>query len=577
MGYPVYMNGQIPSAAETAAAKDTLAVLINEFRKSGKTDAQIYSILLGMGIAPEKAANGIQGVTSAPTSEEIASQRAAQTFLQVISVEENNTQTKPINMKFPIEDLVKKIQETKQAVEELDAANSGKYGFSVKKIVESLDTSLVALDHTKAESLLKSIDNTNKTLEDANMNKDNAKAELDKLKKQALVVTERKHVLEAVSTLRMKLHEHAWIESVKNLCLQIDEMRSQNKFSLFLMEALFNMKSDRFSAFNSKPVEAVEKMIEEGEDYIKENYSNLKEYAWSAPLRNAVNKIASTLNEMKDSSAAAMQKIYSPVQENADGSFTFCLGGKFYAISESGISEITDAQKPDVRFLKTLDAMSIFSLTNEGFTFYGKRKSLTIAEGKVIVEGKVLENTSPEAIMTALQESALTSNDARLTAEKIAFMIESFDTIKEMDIFTSVVSRQRKGVAVNIAKMNENIFINRINTAMNCNEMIQVKSAKVAQELVNEFVNFNIAPLVQEMLTAEEQQVLNLETKKNSLQESLKSLEEKKKEVIATMAVRPDADQLKEAFSLISGEIETQEKELQSVYHQIAELGEKKS
>lgn len=577
MGYPVYMNGQFPNAAETAAGKDTLSVLINEFRKSGKTDAQIYSILLGMGISPEKASNGIQGITLTPTSEEIAMQRAAQTFLQVINVEENNSQTKPINMKFPIEDLVKKIQETKQAVAELDAANSGKYGFSVKKIVESLDASLVALDHSKAESILKSIDNTNKSLEDSNMNKVSAAAELEKLKKQALSITERKHILEAVSTLRMKLHEHAWIESVKNLCLQIDEMRSQNKFSLFLMEALHNMKSDRFAAFNSKPVEAVEKMIEEGEDFIKENYSTLKEYAWSAPLRNAVSKIATTLNEMKDSSAAAMQKIYSPVQENEDGSYTVVLGNKFYAINESGIAEINETQKPSARFLKTLDAMSIFSPTNEGFTFHGKRKSLTVAEGKVMVEGTVLENATPEAIMTALQESALTSSDARTTAERIAFMVESFDTIKELDIFTSVVSRQRSGVAVNIAKMNESIFINRINTAMACNEMIQVKSAKVAQELVNEFVNFNIAPLVQEMLTAEEQQVLNLEAKKNSLQESLKHFEEKKKDVIAAMAMHPDAAELKEAFSLVSGEIETQEKELQSVYHQIAEMSEKKS
>lgn len=577
MGYPVYMNGQFPSAGRTSAAKDTLAVLIEEFRKSGKTDAQIYSILIGMGIAPEKAANGIQGITLAPTEEQVAMQRAAQTFLQVISVEEQQSQTKPINMKFSIEGLVKKIQETKQAVEELDAANSGKYGFSVKKIVESLDASLVALDHTKAESLLKSIDNTNKSLEDSNMNKVSASAELEKLKKQAMAITERKHVLETVSSLRMKLHEHAWIETVKELCLQLDEMRSQNKFSLFLMEALFNMKSDRFAAFNAKPVETVEKMIEEGEDYIKENYSALKEFAWSAPLRNAVSKIATTLNEMKDSSAAAMQKIYSPVQENEDGSFTVSLGGKFYAISENGISEINESQKPGTRFLKTLEAMRIFSPTNEGFTFYGKRKALTVAEGKVTVEGTVLENATPEAIMTALQESALTSNDARITAEKIAFMIESFDTIKELDIFTSVVSRQRQGVAVNIAKMNESIFINRINTAMACNEMIQVKSAKVAQELVNEFVNFNIAPLVQEMLSAEEQQLLNLEAKRNSLQESIKGLEDKKKEVIATMAMYPEAVQVKEAFSLVSGEIETQEKELQSVYHQIAELSEKKN
>jgi hypothetical protein len=585
MGYPVYLNGHFPSAAETAASKDTLSVLVNEFRKSGKTDSQIFSILTGMGIAPEKVANNIQGIPEPqPNPAEVAMQNAARTFLQVLSVEENNSQTKNTNMKFSIENLNKKIQETKQSVEELDAANSGKYGFSVKKIKESLDASLAALDVEKAASLLKSIDDTNKSLEDSNMNKASATAELSKLKKQALTITERKNLLETVSVLRQKLHEHAWIESVKELCLHIDEMKMQNKFSLYLMEALYNMKNDRFNAFNSKSVESVEKMIEEGEDYIRENYSTLSAYAWSVPIKNAVQKIATTLNEMRDTQAGSLQKLYSPVQENADGSVTIALTGKFYAISESGITEATEAQKPEMRFLKTLDALSIFSIVGEGaapfagtvFNYYGKRNTLSINEGKVYVGNVVLEKFTPEAIMIALQENALTSNDAAIKAEKIAFLIESIDTVKEIDIFTSITSRQHKGLAVNIAKMNESIFVNRINSAMNCNEMIQVKSAKVAQELVNEFVNFDITPMVQEMLSNEEKQLFDLKNKKEALQESIKTFESKKKEVVAAMGLNPEAEALKEAFSLVNGEIETQEKELQSVYHQISELSEKK-
>jgi uncharacterized protein YlxW (UPF0749 family) len=178
--------------------------------------------------------------------------------------------------------------------------------------------------------------------------------------------------------------------------------------------------------------------------------------------------------------------------------------------------------------------------------------------------------------MIALQENALTSNDAAIKAGKIAFLIESIDTVKEIDIFTSITSRQHKGLAVNIAKMNESIFVNRINSAMNCNEMIQVKSAKVAQELVNEFVNFDITPMVQEMLSNEEKQLFDLKNKKEALQESIKTFESKKKEVVAAMGLNPEAEALKEAFSLVNGEIETQEKELQSVYHQISELSEKK-
>lgn len=586
MGYPVYLNGHFPSAAETAASKDTLTVLVNEFRKSGKTDAQIFSILMGMGIAPEKVANNLQGIPEQPaTPAEIATQNAARTFLQVLSVEENNnTQTKNTNMKFSIENLNKKIQETKLAVEELDAANSGKYGFSVKKIKESIDASLAALDVEKAASLLKSIDTTNKSLEDSNMNKASAEAELSKLKKQALAITERKNILETVSVLRQKLHEHAWIESVKELCLHIDEMKNQNRFSMYLMEALHNMRNDRFNAFNIKSVEKVEKMIEEGEDYIRENYSELKPFSWSMPIRNAVEKIATTLNEMKDTQAGALKKVFSPVQENADGSVTIVLSGKFYAITESGIAEVNESQKPEMRFLKTLDALSIFSIVGEGtapfagtvFNYYGKRNTLSINEGKVYVGSTILEKHTPEAIMFALQENTLTSSDAAVKAEKIAFLIESLDTIKEIDLFTSIISKQRQGITVNIAKMNENIFVNRINIAMGCNEMIQVKSAKVAQELVNEFLNFDITPMVQEMLTNEEKQVFDLQEKKKSLQESINTFENKKKEVIAAMGMNPEAEQLKEAFSIITNNIETTEKELQSVYHQISELTEKK-
>ena len=99
MGYPVYLNGQFPGSTHNQK-KDTLDILIGEFRKSGKTDAQIYSILIGMGIAADKAANGINNINI--VNNDVYAQNAAKLFLQAISVEEN-TQNKNINMKFSIE------------------------------------------------------------------------------------------------------------------------------------------------------------------------------------------------------------------------------------------------------------------------------------------------------------------------------------------------------------------------------------------------------------------------------------------------------------------------------------------
>lgn len=640
MGYPVYLNGQFPGSTHNQT-KDTLDILIGEFRKSGKTDAQIYSILIGMGISADKAANGINNINI--VNNDVYAQNAARLFLQAISVEEN-TQNKNINMKFSIENLVKKIHETLTLVEDLNSASDNRYDFSVKKINDILNESLLSLDIEKANSILKSIDVAKYSLDEAIADKINAEEELFNLKNQIVTIEDtknvletakhklnnqsldesvnvdeiahmlqkyndittisksieiatksmneaevnrikaenelnslenqvtsilgRKNMLETISIARQKLHEHAWIESVKELCLYFDRIKNENKFSIFLMESLYNMKSDKYLSLNAKPVAAIEKMIEKGENYIKENYLTLKEFSWTTPLKNAVSKIANSLNEMTDTSAAVVQKLYSPVQVNEDNSITVSLFGKFYAITPDSILEANKTQIPSARFLKTLDAMSLFSITNEEFTYYGKRKSLSILENKIYVENTALSQTTPEAIMAALQESALTSNDSYQIAEKISFLVESLDTIKEIDIFTSLISKQHKNVAVNIAKINENIFINRVNHTMNLNEMIQTSSAKVAQGLVNEFVNFDIAPLVQEMLNNEEKIAYRYKIEKNKLQESIEILENKKKEIFTNIALYPNAKELKDLYEAVNSEINSQEKELQLIYLQ---------
>lgn len=653
MGYPVYLNGQFPGS-EHNQKKDTLDILINEFRKSGKTDAQIYSILIGMGIAPEKAANGINSNTI--NDNDIYAKNAARLFLQAISVEEN-IQNKNINMNFLIENIVKNIHETLTLVKDLNTASHNRYDFSVKKINDILNESLLSLDLDKANSILKSIDIAKHSLNEAVIAKNNAEEELTNLKNQILTINStknvletaknkinnhsldenidvngivnmlqeyndintisksididtisksidivnnsineaeknrikaeaelhnlenqvtsilgRRNILETVSKTRQRLHEHAWIESVKELCIYFDKIKNDNKFSMLLIESLYNMKNDKYLSLNAKPVAAIEKMIEKGENYIKENYLTLNEFSWTAPLKYTINKIADALNEMTDTSIANVQKIYSPVQVNEDDSITISLFGKFYAITPDSILEANKNQQPTARFLKTLDAMSMFSVINEEFVYHGKRKSLSIVENKIYVENTELSQTTPNAIMSALQESALTSNNSYQIAEKISFLIESFDTIKEIDIFTSLVSKQHKNVAVNIAKINENIFINRVNYAMNINEMIQTSSAKVAQGLVNEFVNYDITPLVQEMLNNEEKIAYNFKIEKNKIQETIKILENKKKEIFTNIALYPNVKELKDLYEAINLEINSQEKELQLIYLQESKL-----
>ena len=91
--YLVYLNGTFPSTADLNKQSDTLAILVEQFRKSGKSDAQIYSILSGMGIENSKISAYFEaekmGVpTLSPTQPKTSI--PATEFIQVISVEEKN-------------------------------------------------------------------------------------------------------------------------------------------------------------------------------------------------------------------------------------------------------------------------------------------------------------------------------------------------------------------------------------------------------------------------------------------------------------------------------------------------------
>jgi hypothetical protein len=212
-------------------------------------------------------------------------------------------------------------------------------------------------------------------------------------------------------------------------------------------------------------------------------------------------------------------------------------------------------------------------MNESGFTFFNGSKYLTIGhDGSISINEKKLDNPTSSVVASAIKESTLLKIDQLQVGDLICHLVESLDTVKELDFVSSIDSIVHKGVTVNIMKMNESIYLNRINNTMRVNEMIELTSAKMAQELVNEFVNYDISPLVYELLESEKKDLFDLQQKKDVVSAEIKFLEEKKGDLVRTLDLTGESS-LKESIKFLETEMINKEKELIDIYAQL----EKKS
>ena len=175
-----------------------------------------------------------------------------------------------------------------------------------------------------------------------------------------------------------------------------------------------------------------------------------------------------------------------------------------------------------------------------------------------------------------LKESLLATNFSgyrnQWQNDKICKFFESVDLVCELDQFTTVQSEEFLDVFLTMIGVQEGIYINKVNPGMGLNEMIKLDTATETVEVVKEFINFDISPVLTERLLAENNEKAIEESKRKDLTDSLSFLEEKKSEVEAAIKKLGDTEELSEALNLLEEELKGKEKELADSY-----ISEKKS
>ena len=489
------------------------------------TDQQVMTILVGMGIPQQMAMSGI-----AKYREMHKDQSDIYT--------ENNNQKNHNKMKFTLTDLYENVMDSINGLKAMDNDNS-RVSYSVKESLTILEEALTAFPMKLKNADLSAI---SEELENS-------------------VSPDLKFSI--ARNLYTKLSQSTWLNPISELREYIMESYNNSKWYFRISESIertSNQKGKLMESLNSDLVSLL------NESDVKSKFSVVAaKHPWSMDAKAIVNEMNAEDKKVASTSNGKVVSVLSPVLESEEG-LTFHLHGKNYTYNGK---DITEANVTDPRFFDITEGLNMFSRNGNILSLHGENgKSLeyNIAEGTLTM-GKVdMTNYS----IIELKESLLATNFSgyrnQWQNDKICKFFESVDLIAEMDNFTTVQNQEFLDVFLTMIGVNEGIYINKVNPGMNLNEMVKIDTASETVEIVKEFINFDVSPILSERLIAEDNEKAIEENKRKDLTDSISFLEEKKSEVEAAIKKLGETEELTEALNLLAEELKGKEKELADSY-----------
>ena len=545
----VYTDGGVnPQAGEQTDApflnqpRQQLLDIINVlFQQSGKmsdgdkgnkidhsasmTDEQVLAILVGMGIPQQMAMSGISMYRESNRD-------------QSDIYTENNNQKNHNKMNFTLTDLYENVMDSINRLKAMDNDNS-RVSYSVRESLTILEEAINAFPMK--------LKNANLAL---------ISEEIEKSANPDLK-------FKIARNLYTRLSQNTWLNPISELREYIMESYNNSKWYFRISESIERtgmQKGKLIESLNSDLVSLL------NESDVKSKFAVVAaRHPWSMDTKAIVNEMNAEDQKVASTANGKVVKILSPVLESENG-LTFQLHGKNYTYDGK---TITEATVTDPRFFDVSEGLKMFSRNGDILSLHGdngKTLEYNITEGTLLM-GKInLSNVS----IIELKESLLATNFSgyrnQWQNDKICKFFESVDLVCELDDFTTIQNQEFTDVFLTMIGVQEGIYINKVNPGMRLNEMIKLNTATETVDIVKEFINFDISPILSERLLAENNEKAIEESKRKDLTDSLSFLEEKKLEVKAAIKVLGETEELSEALDLLDEELRSKEKELANSY-----------
>ena len=500
-------------------------------RGGAMTDAQVLAILVGMGIPQQLALSGIGKYRE---TQDIATGMYT----------ENNKQKNHNKMNFTLTDLYENVMESKTKLDAMDNDNS-RVSYSVKDSLTILGEAI--------KSFPMKLKN----------------ADLSQISEEIETATNPDLKFQIARHLYTKLSQSTWLNPISELREYIMESYNNAKWQFRISESIARTSMQKGKLIESLNDDLVSLLTESD---VKSKFAVIAaKNPWSTDVKAIVNEMNAEDNKVASTANGKVVNVLSPVLESENG-LTFQLHGKNYTYDGK---TITEANVTDQRFYDVSEGLAMFSRNANILSLHGDNdKTLTynITEGTLSM-GKIdLSNVSIIELKETLLATNFSGYKNQWQNDKICKFFESVDLVCELDNFTTIQNQEFLDVFLTMIGVQEGIYINKVNPGMGLNEMVRLDTATETVELVKEFINFDIAPILSERLIAENNEKAIVENKRKDLSDALTFLEEKKSEVEAAIKKLGETEELSEALSILEEELKGKEKELADSY-----ISEKKS
>tara|TARA_B100000497_G_scaffold84082_1_gene93721 strand:- start:38 stop:1300 length:1263 start_codon:yes stop_codon:yes gene_type:complete len=356
-----------------------------------------------------------------------------------------------------------------------------------------------------------------------------------------------------------EFNAYNWMDSFSNFITEFyKEVNStESRITLALESAIANLKYKNRSNSFTKSIELLSDILENEKFDISDLYKVLESHLWIPEIKSIIltaedaNKSVTKVSENANASTP-----YSPVFED-NGSYTFNLNGKWYSMNES---ELTQLDKKSSSIEKMyLDVISKFKVVEGVFTMFHKKNKIEVSinedSNELRVNGTLVEGD----INTYLMSTGTFRVDELHLSHLVEFAAKNVNNIVELDFVSSLQSKNHRGVTANVIKVEESLYLNKVNEAMMENTLEKFDSAKSLVESVNDFVSYDISNFILESIESEksfEGKIANhkavYEDRINFLNDQLSELAKLEEEIGS------DSNEIKEAKKILLDSINEQ-------------------
>ena len=334
------------------------------------------------------------------------------------------------------------------------------------------------------------------------------------------------------------LKDFTWDKNVKDSLDEVREQFEADRELILVSKAIYEFKKGKGDFLFEKITQMLEDHFENPTDASRSAIiESLSKFGFSQVAKNLtenLKKIQSSTSKnnlqiMAENSNCQVSPAYSTIfLENGKEYFT--VKGDLYKKVQESIEKVSPEEFNNLsenvkRSFQIMNSPHFFVKEGKA-SFYLGRNKIEISEGEnstqVLFNGKTIASTD---IAKNLVSTGMIRLEEARVASDIQFVNDTFSNFYELDFVKVISSKMYEGSYVTLMKVNENIYLNKVNASMRSNEFFSGINATQARNLVLEFLGYDIKESLHEFIEKEEAEILAIKEQQIGLLKNMSVLE----------------------------------------------------